>query len=453
MGDAHCKSKFVSGDYQLALSLGCNEGRELRQWYTNVDGLVATLSTHRIGEKSGPYTTQGITARASPDCRPVSRKGRNVVENCTVFKDSDDGTGDDELHAACAARGLFHIIQPTASHLKTQSAIGAFEEIDPATDPIGAVEYIREVEGAKGTRPYILDSIHDVERVGSNWTFRHVPWPKFRLILILTTPWTFWPDGGAYLFRNWWFDDGESIAGGWNRDPALEAWNLEQRNAWKGHHRGLDPWLGIHSDRVTCDPARLFYLPARPPGSNPADYVTKVYPGEFLDLASVPRVDDGRAAASRPRRGAVVRGPITTARADDVGDDGSALLDDLDIQTPRRDWTPKTPNLRRVLRDMGDRFLITQFVEAHADKLDIRKREGGKITCKCPFDHKHSNPNDPADSGFYVQNAAGARSWIAFCSHGTSPEHRQPDRWQFVDELCAKVGVRDARYLLKFCAE
>jgi hypothetical protein len=203
---------------------------QFARWFTN----------HKVGPKEGPCFTPArfqSTRRANAEAEEIG----------VLVLDCDSGHTLAEIEAAVRAKGLAAAISSTHSHLTTTTELAAKDW--QKFPNLNAAGYLVERKGmlphiAKGATVKIIPAARRRSRRGREpdcAVFRHQPCPKFRVALLLATPW-----------RRAEFSAGH--------DPA---------ETWKAAVGWVAAELGLHHDESAVDPARLFFLPRYRKGAKP----------------------------------------------------------------------------------------------------------------------------------------------------------------------------------------
>jgi RecA-family ATPase len=202
------------------------------------------LTTHEEGPKEGPsFTAARLKAQW--------RNSDAAEENDVLMLDYDSGYTLAEIEAAVRAKGWAAAISSSHSHLTRTTDLGEkgwlkFKEKHPAATP---AEYLIK---EKGLLPHIAEGAtvetyaRQIRRGGrrkleDRALFHHQPCPKFRVALLLATPWRR-ADFSA------------------EHDPA---------ETWKAAVGWVAAELGLQHDESAVDPARLFFLPRHRKGATP----------------------------------------------------------------------------------------------------------------------------------------------------------------------------------------
>jgi hypothetical protein len=265
------------------------------------------------------------------------------------------------------------------------------------------------------------------------WRFRCDPWPKWRAFLLLKSPlWVTVPPGLS--------------AAQWKASAEFSAIKRE----WHALYLGFDDLVEIEFD-ATRDLARFMYCTSCPPGRDPRDYAAVLYEGAPLDVSLIqPRAleaTDAEPKATRAERAVSRVAPRAVPDGCPAGvhpATWAAMMRDVG----RAAWTPRTANLFKFARACPD-FDPAAFVRAFRPP-GYHECSGGAVACACPLSEEHSARM--SDAPLYARPGVDGKSWHLMCQHRNGPSHGdRADRLRFLDELCNRLGIRDALALRVFC--
>ncbi|MFO6463102.1 DUF927 domain-containing protein [Jannaschia sp. KMU-145] len=169
--------------------------------------------------------------------------------------------------------------------------------------------------------------------------------------------------------------------------------------------------VGIPPDTSCTDPSRAFYLARHPEGEEPLSILVR---GKPLDYDDIPAVSKRDYLAERRSRQS---GRKSGGGFDALSEDGS-------------EW-------KAWVAENARRFLIADALEERAR----RRVSADKIELECPYDHEHSNPGDPNDTAFYVENADGETGFRAGCGHDSCQGR---DRLAFLARMIAEGWLEES---------
>ena len=374
------------------------------KWLTK-GGTVRTvfdwLSRHEVGDKDGTCFMQGALVGGDRNAAAVKHQDFLVM-------DCDSGEPLESIHAKVRNLGVAAIVYTTHSHMKTTSEIkrdalvkwtGGDGEEDPTTSQ--AIDYLTD---EKGYYPPLLEgaAVTAIEHTprGVMVFVKHKPMPKARVVFILANRFSF-SKGGT---------------------------QTERTKEWKERYAGVAKTMGLVIDKSCTDLPRLFFTPRHPKG---APFQIDVFPGEYLDLDSMPRV-----TAAELRGGG--DNPFSDAGSAMAGKGGG---------------TYQTANMLQFFARHGRHFDFADFLaEVDPDGDRGSRSKGLGRTHRCPNDDMHTDAGNPEDKGFFCVNALDSETEqaVAKCMHSSCADL---DRTHFVDLACQAVGIKDAMVLVKWVPE
>ena len=384
-------------NHEFRLSIGRNQ--EERDWKTQTNTFFQVfqrLLDHKPAQKKNGNCfmqgglLEGVKQRTIP----------NVETLDMLILDLDSGDPIEDVIAKLIEHGTFAVIYSTWSHgttrteikvdaLKQRLKMEQAEAITTAHVRHYLKTFQRYNESIVSTCEYVGN-----EQVGDKGVcavVKHVPMPKFRVVIPLASPFVI-----------------ASVCNGSEKAA---------RDLWKGKYVGVAHMLGAAYDRSCTDISRLFFWPTHPqnPEYRNLEPFVAVVVGKALDLDAVEEKD---------AKDFDVSNPFTQAGFDD------------------EDRTPlETTWLGKKMRGRYNLFRAGEFFETYNDDGRLRNRNGNKITVMCPFDDGHGkNAGNPNDQGFYCVDATGDDGFQAFCSHDSCSQYR---KLNFVDKAIQVHGVSE----------
>lgn len=377
----------------IPLRLGGGTDRKCKRWpvkakYETYGALIDEMSRHVVGSKDGLAWMQG-------NAIGNERKVPAIKELCVMGLDVDSGAFPDAVINKLAERGLTAIIYTTHSHMKgdtflLESSYNQFckkARIEATTNQYDLTTVKRYFIEEKHWESWLVETLRvgdpDQTEEGKGVWLHHDPMPKFRVVLPLNEPFVI----------------------------AKQAMTqLDAVKLWKRKLVGLAKWLELPIDEACLDPSRLFYLPRHKDGAPFGVWVTG---GEGLDFDSIPV---GAIKGDRQQADAFMQHGEQLA-----GKDGPDFV------------VGNNFSLKKWAAQKAKGFDIATMFRVAAPEKIRNDQNTTKVTIKCPFDHYHSNPEDPEDTGCYVESAAPemSKSFTFACSHNSC---KGRDRLEFVAE-------------------
>ena len=370
-------------------------GRWKNREYT-IAQLIAKLERHQVGDKDGDCLMQGPVIEGKRQASAVPRLELLII-------DLDTGQSIDEMRERLQQLGYFAVIYSTHSYgkpitqIKKDVLIKYFDgEVNPSIDQVCA--YLQKV---KRYQPEILDGaelLKDAHEAGGiMMVVKHRPMPKFRVVLLLDKPFVIAERGGL---------------------------EQEARKEWRERYFGASKLIGAYCDQSCTDPSRLFFLPRHP--KTATEWRVEVIAGKPLDIETCPRVT-----------------------AEDLRREGM----DPFAKVADRGKEYRTHGIKRFFKHYADRFEVETFLlDMDPDGDRGARSSGSGRTHRCPNDDAHSNAGDENDRGFFCVNATESDKGgaVAHCMHASCVDL---DRIDYVDMICARVGITDAEELKKWVPE
>lgn len=391
----------------MKVTLSFGERADQNDGWRKVPGTLGQLfDTYFVdfmeGPKEGRCMLQGeLVADA--------RGSKEVVRNYLMMFDSDSGASLDSLEARVKALGLYACVWTTHSHGKSTTTIPEEELLrwgrkvkrSIPNDPLDLADLladylvtVKEYDGAITST--ITNVSKKLEKGGVKYTVTHAPMTKARVALVLNEPYEFIRDGVT-------------------QSAAIDE--------WKSTYNAVGKALGLVYDAKCQDPARLFYLPRRPVGSDPDAYEIRWCDGTTLDLNRFEAKVDKFAAFEQ----AAASGDKKT---------GTKFV---------------TPGLANFLRKYNKWFLAAEWLETIAPD-DVRARRGEKLEFRCPADEMHSNAGDETDRAFFAVDADGDKAFVMHCGHATCSNEAAAGgkNWWYLDKACQHYKIEHADELRQF---
>lgn len=376
----------------IPLRLGGGNDRQCKRWpvkakYATYGELIEEMSYHVVGPKDGLAFIQG-TAIGN------ERRVPAIDALYVMGLDIDSGIRPETAIDKILALGWTAIIYTTHSHFKTETFLleSSFTqfckkhriEVTPQEYPLAIVKRFlieeRKWESWIVNTVSIGDDKQDVEGMGV--VLHHDAMPKFRVVFVLKSP---------YVIAKQGMTQPDAI------------------KKWKRKLVGLAKWLDLPIDESCLDPSRLFYLPRHKDGAPFGIWITG---GEPLDIESIPEgaINGDRQADAFMQHGEQL-----------AGKDGPDFV------------VGNNFSLKKWAAQKAKGFDIAAMFRVAAPEQIRNDQNATKVTIKCPFDHYHSNPEDPDDQGCYVESAAPEmnKSFTFSCSHSSC---KGRDRLEFVAE-------------------
>jgi hypothetical protein len=312
------------------------------------DELARLLRQHMVGNKDGTCFTP---ATFTGTVRRMEQAARIDI----AVLDADCGHSFDEIKNAVEAKGWKAIIHSTYSHLTSQTVIAA----DPAD------KWMAENNGTiagyllakKGYLPRIVADATIADETRDNNTrsylVQHAPCPKFRVILLLSSPWI-----------------------------AEEHESQRLANTlWRERVGALTHALGLSMDQSCSDTSRLFYLPRHKQGAEFLHAVVDGDPCPIWDLPDVP-----------PPLPQLPQQPAKLVPVQN---------NHLTYQAPNGQWI----DLTSWAAEYGPRFEILKALQTQAPQTLGKRISGVKQHIVCP--HADDHVTGQLDTtGTYVVNAS-----------------------------------------------
>jgi hypothetical protein len=379
----------------IPLRLGGGNNRKDKRWpvkqkFATYADLIEEMSSHVVGTKDGLAFMQG-------NAIGNERRVPAIKELCVMGLDVDSGVDPKAVIDRIVKRGLTAIIYTTHSHMKGETYLLASSftnfckkhriEVAAQEYPLALVKrfLIEERKWESWIVNTVLIGEPTQEAEGMGVWLHHDPMPKFRAVFPLSEPYVIAKQG------------------------------LSQPDAvkkWKRKLVGLARSLDLPIDESCLDPSRLFYLPRHKDGAPFGVWVTG---GDALDFESVPEgaINGDRQSDTFMRNGEQLAG----AGVPEFVVNGNFSL---------KKWAAQT-------KDKG--FDIAAMFDAVAShKIRGSNTNPAKRTVECPFDHYHSNPQDPTDAGCYVESPSPETGKDYFTFHCDHNACKSRDRLEFVAE-------------------
>lgn len=378
---------------EITLSKGNRRDEGPGKWKeasSTFDVFSQSLFDHKAGKKDGPCFLQGNASEGT-------RKAAAMIANTIIGVDLDSGAPLQDVVDTIVKHGLEAIIYTTHSHLKSTSEIKRDHYLKWSGELVATAEGVRDyLIKVKGVLPEILGDVTIVNDSqpspeGVIIVIAHKPMPKFRAVFPLDAPFIFAKRGGAQI---------DAIA------------------EWKERYAGFCTELKLFFDEKCVDPARLFYFPRHPKGSN--SHETIRIAGRPVHIEDYDRVKMKRGRDGKRR--AVAQNAFTQASG---GHD--------DDEDPDRYVTESGFKLLPWAAKYAKRFEVQTLVEdvIGGDFLRDPRTGNSGIHVECPFEHEHSegggngtfianasdNYDDGNDGGFVfhcVHNACSGRDRLDF---------------------------------------
>ncbi|OAI30552.1 hypothetical protein A1351_08605 [Methylosinus sp. R-45379] len=377
----------------IPLRLGGGTDRKCKRWpakskYETYGALIDEMSYHVVGDKDGLAFIQGT---AIGNERRVPAIDALYVMGLDIDSGMRPATAIDRI----LALGLTAIIYTTHSHEKTETFLleSSFTqfckkhriEVTPQEYPLAIIK--RFLIEERSWESWIVDTVsigaikQDSEGMGV--VLHHDPMTKFRVVFVLKAPYVIAKQGMT---------------------------QLDAIKKWKRKIIGLAKMLELPIDEACLDPSRLFYLPRHKDGAPFGIWITG---GEPLDIESIP---EGAINGDRQQADAFMQHGEQLA-----GKDGPDFI------------VGNNFSLKKWAAQKAKGFDIASMFRVAAPEKIRNDQNTTKVTIKCPFDHYHSNPEDPEDTGCYVESAAPemSKSFTFACSHNSC---KGRDRLEFVAE-------------------
>jgi len=349
--------------YAQEMIISVGDHRESQKWVKKpmpVSQLVLLLAKHHEDMKK-----EGM-AFVLAEILGSQRKKAAVAACYGIGLDIDVGVPGAVIDEAMVKAGYLAIRYTTHSHGKASTKLlkdritrfAAKNGMDEVNQD-SIIRFLREEsrwdEGIIKTVEYVGD-VQEPE--GFMVDVHHVPMPKHRVVLPLSTP-------------------------------------FEPTKVAKTHDEGMKLWgqvcygtadlLGdLPLDRSAIDPSRMFYFARHAPGK---PHETTIVGGDLLEWKTL-KLGGGTVQAEPGDR----KGKSTT-------EEGRAL----------GRWSIKAAG-------------GFQIVDAIKDNCDDRVRTNGthKIDIECPFDEEHSDPGNPDDRGCFAVNAGDGLNRSGFSGGSNS---------------------------------
>lgn len=409
--------------YDRVIEIALGRRRDDMHWVNQRLTVEALGEKYFTGFQRGPK--EGACMLSGSVVAPRRLKN-NMAKNALVLLDHDTGETMDEIAAAIEPHGLFSVLWHTHSHLKTTSDVGEGGLVNflkrapefssqgyttPDTDETVLLEQLRAYFLAeKGLKDEIVESIYSAQREhadgGVRYTVEHAPLHRLRSLFVL--------------------DEDYSFTAGVQKD---------RLNEWSERYGGFCVHkLGVKYDRSCADPSRLMYVPRIARDADENRYEIRVIDGRALTLDDMPRLN--------PK----ARSHETDAFTNAARELGTSLDDTKDAQAF------VTKNVRKFAAQGGSSFAAAECARTRTPE-NVRGERGTKLTYRCPNDDNHSNPGDPNDQGFWIENAQDREGsgFMMSCSHDTCKGMSGGDRLFFLDKFCQENGIDDAMELKEWC--
>lgn len=368
--DLDVQTKASQLDTTLMLGRSRNEGQGRWKPIKSTFGQFSqVLRDHKAGDKDGACFLQGESAGGT-------RKAVAMIENHIIGVDLDSGAPLMDVMQTIQKHGLEAVIYTTHSHMKDTSVVKRDDFMKKMSSSSIEIDDIKQyLMQYKGILPEILkdveilDDAHHSEE-GIVILVKHRPMPKFRAVFPLK-------EGFVFAKR-----------GGTQKDAIAE---------WKERYAGFCTELGLFFDEKCVDPARLFYLPRHPKGTN--KHGSWLVVGNPVDLDDYDRVKIKRRSKSGKSFG--------PSNAFTNASDGETYDDDDPSRLIYNGF-----NLITWAKKNAGRFEIEQMLEDCLGSDFIREDRGNKpgVHVECPFEAEHSsfggmgtfvvNASDNLDEGY-----------------------------------------------------
>lgn len=385
-----------SGDklnHPLTIAMGKNrQDTNFKNTTATLGALIQMLSTFQTGPKDGLCLLQGELIAGN-------RIAKNVLRNYLMILDVDTGASIDEVGNKIVEAGLFAVIWTTHSFGKDETEIPEEQFLSYlkrtgkpiAQDEAGLLEQLRDyLDEEKRYHKTMLDTLayggRRLVEGGMKYLVKHDPMPKLRVMFVLSEPFDF-------------------TAGASQRVRIDE---------WKEAYTRVSSFLDIAVDSACVDPSRLMYTPRVPEGATIGEGAHEIllFDGAFLDLTKIP---------------AAPVNYFTQYAEDERGHQQFA-----------------TKGLKAFAKTCPD-FDIIDFMEAvFPDDKRGQSPDPDKSEWACPNEESHTHQS-PTDRGFFV--ATNGEHWHAQCLHDGCKTASRDDRLWYLDKLCQKAGIEDAREL------
>ena len=396
-------------EVQFATGAGKNE-KNWKNQRAPLGALLALVKEHKVGAKDGLSITQG------PLVAPA-RTANNVAENYILMVDVDTGASIDKVEAFCRDLGLFAVIWTTHSHMKTQTLVPEQKLVtwmrqkkrhwDPQDEDIRAYFAETAKMAPKLAKTCRLGGKQHVEG-GVKFVVTHDPMPRFRVLFVLSEPFSF-SEGGT---------------------------QRQRIDKWKELYAKFSDFMGVGWDRSCVDPSRLMYTPRCAVGDE-ANHEVRLIEGEYLDLA---RVEETEVS-------------VEDALPGEDDDQYAAAAAMYDAEQTREN-TFATPGLLKFVAEHGATFAAAEFM-AHFEPDGLRNQIDGGYEFRCPNADGHTNGDDDADRAFMVKNGEENNVGTGFhmgCLHDTCKTASNGDRLWYLDKFMVDRGLTIAD-ALPFCSE
>lgn len=343
------------------------------------------LADVKVGKKDGQCYTPALLSG-------MQRRIDFTTQIDVAVLDADCGHDFEEIKAAVQAKGWCAIIHSTFSHLSDRTLISA-DAFDKWVATEGNDGDIRSymLEG-KGYLPRILEDAEIIDELTTDsrsYMVKHAPCPKFRVILLLTSPW-FAEDYDSQTMANM---------------------------VWRERIGALASALRLHHDQSCTDTSRLYYFPRITEGQ---EFLHAVIEGERCPLWTLPEAVKLDAEQPAPLSAPPPPGPRLVKPEHRNAFDANGEWVDL------TEWVAK----------YGERFEIEKAIRARAPGMFGQRRSGPKQHLECPNNGDHIT-GGVDKTGTFVVDASKAKSagmpqlnsgFIFHCSHngcsGTDRLHR-----------------------------
>ena len=295
------------------------------------------------------------------------RKRESITSVAFACYDIDGGESLDDVLDRLQELGIFSIVYTTFSDGKRKTEI-LHSAVDGKLTPAGVIAKAHDIGLVK---PHIIELDGGTKDDKPFAVVGHEPIDKFRILFPLETPFQLNPDNRAEHNR--------------------------LCDEWKARLLGFaKERLGIDIDETGCDVNRLFYTPRHPVKCD--DWFTGIIAGRALKIDEMPMCE-----SYSPRQGearSINRGKTFAGNPDAVR---PVLSDGFD--------------LKRWVMKFGDRFLVTDFIDALG--WDFHRGGAGdeEGVIECPNDAAHSNAGDRDDQACWVKAADGIDKFVISCRH------------------------------------
>lgn len=377
----------------ITVALGKNrQDTNFKNTTATLGALIELLSTFQIGPKDGLCLLQGELVGGN-------RIAKNVIKNDLMILDIDTGASVAEVGQKIIDAGLFALTWTTHSFGKDTTEIAeeqflrwAKKSGTPlAQDDAGLIEQLKTyLADEKRYHKTMIDSLvyrgrHLVEG-GMKYIVGHAPMPKLRVMFVLSEPFDF-------------------TAG------ASQKVRIEE---WKEAYARVSAFLDIAVDSSCVDPSRLMYTPRIPEGATIGEDQHEIYlfDGDFLDLAKVPQV-------------------------------GANYFTQF-AEEEKTHHAFETAGLMAFAKKCPDFDVVGFMQSTFPDDLRGEGVDPDKSEWACPNEESHT-VQSATDRGFFV--ATKGDYWHAQCLHDGCKHASNDDRLWYLDKLCVKAGITDAKEL------